>query len=101
MSLPIDRFPGPRRRTLEAVEQEGYDDERIAWEPSSHLPPDALRMGLNRSVPDGALLDFAGSLDPGKPLHRITAWVMLVVFGMPVLGYVVRLIDTLFTALRS
>ena len=86
------------RRTVDAVEQE-YDDEDVVWEPPDHLPPDARRMGLNRSVPDGALLDFAGSLDGAKPLHRATAWVMLVVFGMPVVGYVVRLADTLWTAL--
>jgi len=90
--------PGPRRRTLNDVERE-YDDEHIAWEPANHLPPDALRMGLNRSVPDGALLDFAGSLDGSKPLHKATAWVMLVVFGMPVLGYVWRLADTVWTAI--
>ncbi|MGZ4445198.1 MAG: hypothetical protein ACXVWZ_05115 [Nocardioides sp.] len=57
-----------------------------------HVPDDARRMGLNRSVPDGALLDFAGSLDPAKPLHRITAWAMLVVFGFPVVMYVLELL---------
>ena len=76
------------------------DDERSTWGPAAHLPPDALRMGLNRSVPDGALLDFAGSLDSAKPVHRITAWVMLVVFGMPVLGYLWRLAETIWTAVR-
>jgi len=80
------------------VEQED-EDEPIAWMPADHLPPDAQRMGLNRSVPDGALLDFAGSLDGSKPLHRATAWVMLVVFGMPVLGHVWRLADTFWTAI--
>lgn len=78
-----------------------YDDERIAWEPPDNQPPDARRMGLNRSVPDGALLDFAGSLDSTKPLHRATAWVMLVVFSVPVLAHVVRLADTLWAALTS
>ena len=34
-------------------------------------------MGLTHHVPDGALLDFAGALDSTKPLHRVTAWVML------------------------
>jgi hypothetical protein len=55
------------------------------------LPEDARRIGLTRDVPDGALLDFAGSLDPAKPLHRVTAWAMLVVFGLPVVFYVLRL----------
>ncbi len=70
-----------------------YDDEHIAWEPANHLPPDALRMGLNRSVPDGALLDFAGSLDGSKRGHKITAWALLVVFGLPVFFYVLRLLQ--------
>jgi len=48
-------------------------------------------MGLTHHVPDGALLDFAGSLDPSKRRHLVTAWVMLFVFGMPVVLAVVRL----------
>ena len=47
-------------------------------------------------MPDGALLDFAGNLDSSKRAHRITAWVMLAVFGLPVALYVLRLmIDVL------
>ena len=49
-------------------------------------------MGLTHHVPDGALLDFAGALDSRKPLHRATAWVMLAVFGLPVVFYVLRLV---------
>ena len=52
-------------------------------------------MGLTHHVPDGALLDFAGKLDATKPLHRITAWVLLVVFGLPVVFAVLRLFDAL------
>jgi hypothetical protein len=48
-------------------------------------------MGLTHHVPDGAILDFAGALDSTKLKHRITAWVMLVVFGLPVVFYVLRL----------
>lgn len=68
------------------------DDTEPSWAAGQHLPPDAHRIGLTHHVPDGALLDFAGSLDSAKPLHRITAWVMLAVFGMPVLFYVLRLV---------
>ncbi|MEI5674524.1 MULTISPECIES: hypothetical protein [unclassified Nocardioides] len=68
------------------------DDTPPAWFAGQHLPEDARRMGLNHSVPDGALLDFAGRLDSTKPLHKVTAWAMLVVFGMPVVFYVLRLI---------
>jgi hypothetical protein len=68
------------------------DDTPPSWAAGQHLPPDARGMGLTHHVPDGALLDFAGSLDSSKLLHRVTAWVMLVVFGMPVLFYVLRLL---------
>ena len=54
------------------------------WFGGQHLPPDAARMGLTHHVPDGALLDFAGSLDGAKTRHRIAAWMLLVVFGLPV-----------------
>ena len=71
--LPTRMFRGPRRHILSGVERE-YDDEHIAWEPSDHMPPDARRMGLNRTVPDGALLEFAGHLDGSKAAaqgHRL------------------------------
>ena len=68
------------------------DDAPPVWFPGEHLPEDARAMGLTHHVPDGALLDFAGNLDGTKPLHRITAWVLLVVFGMPVLFAVLRIV---------
>ncbi len=70
----------------------GDEDTPPSWFPGGHLPPEARRMGLTHHVPDGALLDFAGKLDSTKPLHRITAWVLLVVFGLPVVFYVIRLL---------
>jgi len=66
-----------------------------SWFPGGHLPPDARRMGLTHHVPDGALLDFAGKLDATKPYHRITAWVLLVVFGLPVVFALLRLLQAL------
>lgn len=71
------------------------DDTAPSWFPGGHLPPDAQRMGLTAHVPDGALLDFAGRLDAGKTLHRVTAWLLLLVFGLPVLMYIVRLAQEL------
>ncbi len=71
------------------------DDSPPSWFPGQHLPDDARRMGLNHTVPDGALLDFAGNLDATKPLHRVTAWALLVVFGLPVLFAVMRLVYAL------
>lgn len=74
-------------------EDDGPDDDHPPfWAAGQHLPGDARHMGLTHHVPDGALLDFAGSLDSAKPLHKITAWVMLVVFGLPVFFYVLRLV---------
>ena len=77
---------------------EEYGDENTppSWFPGGHLPPDARRMGLTHHVPDGALLDFAGSLDGAKPLHRFTAWMLLVVFGLPVVFALMRVVDAIF-----
>jgi hypothetical protein len=76
---------------------DGPDDEPAPppWFPGGHLPEDAVRMGLTHHVPDGALLDFAGKLDGAKPLHRATAWGLLVVFGLPVVFAFMRLLEAL------
>ncbi|MBS42108.1 MAG: hypothetical protein CMH83_02790 [Nocardioides sp.] len=66
-------------------------DAPPVWFPGQHLPGDARRMGLTHHVPDGALLDFAGNLSSHKPLHRVTAWVLLVVFGLPVVFALMRI----------
>jgi len=71
----------------------GDDDSPPYWFAGQHLPHDAGRMGLTHHVPDGALLDFAGSLDAANAKHRLVAWMLLVVFGLPVLFYVLRLVD--------
>lgn len=70
----------------------GPDPGPPYWFAGQHLPQDASRLGLTHHVPDGALLDFAGSLDSTNARHRVVAWVMLVVFGLPVLFYVLRLV---------
>ena len=77
------------------MEREPDEEMPPLWFAGHHLPDDARRMGLTPHVPDGALLDFAGSLDPRKPRHLVTAWVMLAVFGLPVLLAVVRLFSVL------
>jgi len=78
--------------------REDEDDEPDAppiWFAGQHLPPDARRMGLSHHVGEGAILDFAGRLDSAKPVHRITAWVLLLVFGLPVVLSVLRLVAAL------
>jgi hypothetical protein len=62
------------------------------WFAGQTMPPEARRIGLTHHVPDGALLDFAGRLDSARPFHRAVAWVMLAVFGLPVVLYAVRLV---------
>lgn len=49
------------------------------------IPADAREMGLDRNVPEGAWLAFAGSLSPARPSHRLVAWLLLAVFVMPLL----------------
>jgi hypothetical protein len=66
------------------------DDAVPVWFAGQHLPDDARRMGLTAHVPDGAILDFAGRLDPDKPWHRLTAWALLVLFGLPVVFALMR-----------
>jgi hypothetical protein len=68
----------------------GDEDTPPSWFPGGHLPPDARRMGLTHHVAEGAILDFAGKLDATKPYHRFAAWVLLVVFGLPVVFAVLR-----------
>jgi hypothetical protein len=81
----------------DAYDDEPDEDESAPppWFPGGHLPEDAMRMGLTHHVPDGALLDFAGKLDGAKPLHRFTAWALLVVFGLPVVFAMMRLFDAM------
>lgn len=84
------------REVYDDLDPDDHDDDTPpVWFAGQHLPEDARRIGLTHHVPDGALLDFAGSLDSAKPLHRATAWVMLVVFGLPVVLYVLRLLQEL------
>jgi len=74
-----------------------YGDENTppSWFPGGHLPADARRMGLTHHVPEGALLDFAGKLDATKPWHRMAAWGLLIVFGLPVVFSVMRLLQAM------
>jgi hypothetical protein len=47
------------------------------------IPPDALRMGLDRNTEEGALVAMAGSLNPARRLHRVVAWALLAAFSLP------------------
>jgi hypothetical protein len=72
-----------------------FDPTPPYWFPGTRMPEEARRIGLTHHVPDGALLDFAGHLDSGRTYHRVVAWAMLVVFGLPVIFYVIWLVANL------
>jgi hypothetical protein len=65
------------------------------WFPGQTMPSEARRIGLSHHVPEGAILDFAGRLDSSRPFHRAVAWVLLVAFGLPVVLYIVRLVEAI------
>jgi hypothetical protein len=74
-------------------EDYGHDDDSPPyWFAGNRMPEGAQLMGLTHHVPEGAILDFAGKLDSSKTTHRVAAWVMLVVFCLPVAFYVLRLV---------
>lgn len=63
----------------------GHSDSRpVSWEPPA-LPPDHARMGLTRNTEEGALIELAANLDGARASHRAVAWLLLVVFALPVL----------------
>jgi hypothetical protein len=49
------------------------------------VPAEAQRMGLSRHTEEGALVEFASSLNSAKPSHRLIAWLMLLAFVAPAL----------------
>ncbi len=65
------------------------DDDEDDLLPARHLhsmqgiPRDAQAMGLDRNVPEGAWLAFAGSLKASKPSHRLVAWLLLAAIVLP------------------
>jgi hypothetical protein len=86
----------PGLREDEFDEDYGPDDDTPPyWFPGARMPDEARRIGLSHHVPDGALLDFAGRLDSSRTYHRVVAWVMLAVFGLPVVFRVIQLVSDL------
>ena len=67
----------------------GLEPELIRPEdflPPNPFPVDAPRMAIDRYTGDnGALIAVAASLDSAKVSHRIVAWLLLLVVGLPVL----------------
>jgi len=68
------------------------DDTEPYWFPGHGLPGHARQMGLTHHTQEGALLEFAGRLDSTKTHHKVMAWFLLVVFGLPVVFAVMRVV---------
>jgi hypothetical protein len=63
----------------------GIPPDAIAEERPDPRPEEAKRMGLSRHTEEGAVLQFASSLDGAKPGHKMMAWILLVTFASPAL----------------
>lgn len=62
----------------------GHSLANDVWTPP-RLPAEHERMGLSRNTVEGAWLEFANSLNPARPGHRVVAWVALLAIGLPLL----------------
>lgn len=52
---------------------------------ADQAPAEASRIGLSRHTEEGALIEFASSLNGAKPVHKLLAWLLLVAFAAPAL----------------
>jgi hypothetical protein len=91
----MDGFPRDEFDEDFDLDDATYEPAPPYWFPGNRMPDDARRMGLTHHVPAGALLDFAGHLDSTRPSHRAAAWVMLAVFGLPVVFLVIGVVRNL------
>ncbi len=82
---------GDVREGYDEYDDDHDDDTEPTWFPGQHLPEHARQQGLTHHVPEGALLEFAGSLNGAKTIHRVMAWMLLVVFGLPVVFTIMRI----------
>ena len=77
----------PARPALFGIPPDALADER----PDTR-PEEARRMGLSRHTEEGAVLQFASSLDGDKPGHKMMAWILLVTFAAPALYTLILLL---------
>ncbi|MBD8870014.1 hypothetical protein [Nocardioides donggukensis] len=64
------------------------------------MPADQRALGLDSRTEEGALVEFASSLNPARPGHRIVAWVLLVAFGVPAVMSALHLLGEVLRATR-
>ena len=74
-------------RRLDSTGDPGHSDDDA---PNPWLPPvmpyDARQLGLDSHTEEGAWVQLASSLDSGRLVHRVTAWVLLfVIAGFPIM----------------
>ena len=60
----------------------GHSEVPEIWQPP-RLPFVDQQLGLTRNTEEGALLEFAASLNSSKRSHVVIAWVLLVSFALP------------------
>lgn len=61
-----------------------WDDDDVPALPAHRgIPAEARRIGLSRHTEEGALIEFASSLDGSKPAHLLAAWLMLLAVVAP------------------
>ncbi|HET6293189.1 MAG TPA: hypothetical protein VFG33_07440 [Kribbella sp.] len=70
----------------------GIPPDALADERPDTRPEEARRMGLSRHTEEGAVLQFASSLDGAKPGHKMMAWILLVTFAAPALYTLILLL---------
>lgn len=70
------------------------------WHQRVRMPVEHRRMGFDARTEEGALLEFAASLDATRPVHRVVAWVLLVSFAVPAVLLALRLFGELLDAVR-
>lgn len=70
------------------------------WHTRLRMPDDQRSMGLDARTEEGALVEFASSLDASCPAHRMVAWVLLLAFGIPAMMSLLHLFGVVLDALR-
>ncbi len=65
------------------------------WHTRLRMSDEHRRMGLDARTEEGALVEFASSLDARRPGHRLVAWVLIAVFAVPALISLAHLLTQL------
>ncbi len=75
-------------------------DDPHLWHARLRMPDEHRRLGLDARTEEGALVEFASSLDARRPMHRMVAWVLLAAFAVPTLLSLAPLLEVLLAAGR-